>query len=186
MQVGQLVARLHGTPANGSGLAGATLLYNARHTSPHSASASPPLSGSWGEPLRLSLLHPAIGPAAGGGALTLFGRGFGPLAAPLAPHVAVCVWGGGEDASTAFALSHLSHTATTGDAAECEVPSFAAAPPPYAAAVPSAPPQPPRPRLPLSPAATPRTPLVPPTRLPLGPALRAASQLAPSLYASPC
>ena len=134
------MARLHGTPANGSGLVGATLLYNARHTSPHSASASPPLSGSWGEPLRLSLLHPAVGPAAGGGALTLFGRGFGPLAAPLAPHVAVCVWGGGEDASTAFALSHLTHTAATGDAAECEVPSFAAAPPPYAAAVPSAPP----------------------------------------------
>merc|ERR1719424_2575098 len=81
-----------------------------------------------------------MGPAAGGGTVTLFGRGFGPLAAPLAPHVAVCVWGGGADATTAFALSRLSHKDMTGDAAECPVPSFAAAPPPYTSAVPSAPP----------------------------------------------
>ena len=134
MQVGWLVARLHG-PA----LHGATLLYNARNTSPPSASASPPLSGSWGERLRLSLLRPALGPAAGGGAVTLFGRGFGRLASPLAPRIAVCVWGGWDDPIAAFALSHTIVTAEVdGDAVECLVPPFAAAPPALASALPPA------------------------------------------------
>ena len=104
-QVGHLTARLHGPS-----LPFATLLHNARNTSPPSRAVSPPLSGSWGELLAVSTLHPAFGPAAGGGALTVIGRGFARVAD--AARVAACVWSPwGAAVSEAFAVTGAAATA---------------------------------------------------------------------------
>ena len=107
-EVGQLTAKLHGPS-----LAHATLLHNARNSSPPSRAVSPPLSGSWGELLAASTLRPAFGPAAGGGALTVLGRGFGRVAD--AARVAACVWSPwGAAASQAFAVTRAAAVAATG------------------------------------------------------------------------